>query len=134
MTPKVYANKRRVSAKKSGNKTASLVPNVCHSPPPPPATPNIGVPMPHLSFSDDSKTSGGTKTVRVNGQEANKKNKSCYKSSTGDEAATPGLQKGVISHKIGGKAHFTSWSFDVRYERTNVVRHQDMMTHNDRNC
>jgi len=56
------------------------------------------------------------------------------KSSTGDEAATPGLQKGVISHKIGGKAHFMSWSFDVRYERTNVVRHQDMMTHNDRNC
>ncbi|MCL1919436.1 MAG: DUF4150 domain-containing protein [Peptococcaceae bacterium] len=40
----------------------------------------------------------------------------------------------MISHKIGGKAHFMSWSFDVRYERTNVVRHQDMMTHNDRNC
>jgi len=133
MGKNVYANGNRVAAKHSGNKTMGT-PDVCHSPPPPPATPNIGVPIPYLNFSNDSKTANGTKTVKIKRQEASLKNKSSYKTSNGDEPATPGLNRGIISHKIKGEAKFVAWSFNVKFERKNVCRHLDMMTHNNGNC
>ncbi|MCL1919376.1 MAG: DUF4150 domain-containing protein [Peptococcaceae bacterium] len=132
MSKNVFANGREISAVKDGN-TANSMPDVCHSPPPPPATPKIGVPIPYPNFSKSSATANGTKTVKIGGREAGLKNKSFYKTSSGNESATPALNKGVVSHKIKGKTHFTSWSFDVRYERKNVVRHMDMTTHNDKN-
>jgi len=133
MTKHVYANGREVAAKNDGNKAIGG-PDVCHSPPPPPATPKIGVPIPYPNFSKDSDTANGTKTVKVGKQEAGIKNKSYYKTSKGNEPATPALHKGILTHKIKGKTHFTSWSFDVKLERKNVIRHMDMTMHNDKNC
>jgi len=130
MSKNVFANGREISAVKDGNKSIAAMPDVCHSPPPPPATPKIGIPIPYPNFSKASDTAKGTKTVKIGGREASLKNKSYYKTSTGDEPATPALSKGVMTHTIKGKTYFASWSFDVKFERKNVVRHMDMTTHN----
>ena len=64
-------------------------------------------------------------------QEIMLKNKSYFKTSTGDEAgcATP-AKKGIVTGKIKGKLYFTAWSMDVKAEGKNVVRHLDIATHN----
>ncbi|MEF3062997.1 PAAR-like domain-containing protein [Ralstonia solanacearum] len=51
-------------------------------------------------------------------------------SSTGNEPATEQFAKGVSSHVIKGKAYFTDWSPNVKFEGLNVCRHTDPMTHN----
>jgi hypothetical protein len=71
-----------------------------------------------------------SKTVFISGKPVALKNKSYFKTSTGNEAATRAFPMGVISHTIKGKAYFTSWSMDVKVEGFNVCRHMDMMTHN----
>jgi hypothetical protein len=58
------------------------------------------------------------------------KNKSYFKKSTGDEAATRALGMGVVSHEITGKAYFASWSMNVKIEGLNAMRHLDLTTHN----
>lgn len=130
MSRRVFANGREISAVKNGNQSVAAMPDVCHSPPPPPPTPNIGIPIPYPNFSKASDTSGGTKTVMIGGREVGIKNKSNYKTSNGDEPATPGLNKGVVTHTIKGKTYFSSWSPNVKFERKNVVRFLDMTTHN----
>jgi len=127
---KVYANGREVSARKNDNKAPAGVPDVVHSPPPPPPTPKIGVPTPYLNFSYASDTADGTKTVKIGGGEVGIKNKSCYKTSTGHEAATPALNEGLLTKSWKGKTYFSSWSSDVKFEKKNAVRHLDMTTHN----
>jgi hypothetical protein len=77
-----------------------------------------------------SDTTDGSKTVLVNGKEVMLKNKSYFKKSTGDEAATKSLGMGVVTHQIQGKVYFTSWSTDVIIEGENAVRHLDQTTHN----
>ncbi len=57
------------------------------------------------------------------------KNKSCYKTSVGDDAGQT-AKKGVITSVIRGKVYFVSWSMDVKFEGENVVRHLDLTTHN----
>ena len=37
---------------------------------------------------------------------------------------------GVSSHTIKGKAYFTNWSVNVKFEGLNVCRHTDPTTHN----
>ncbi|WP_328516395.1 PAAR-like domain-containing protein [Ralstonia pseudosolanacearum] len=36
----------------------------------------------------------------------------------------------MSSHVIKGKAYFTDWSPNVKFEGLNVCRHTDPMTHN----
>ena len=74
-----------------------------------------------------SDTTKGSKKVKVSGKEAGLKNKSNFSKSMGDEAGT---QKVVVSMQNMGKVFFTSWSFDVKIEGSNVVRSLDLTTHN----
>lgn len=128
MSANVFANSREVSAKKDDNMSNGAMPDVCLSPPSPPAGP---IPIPYPNFSKASDTSNGTRTVMVGGAEAGIKTDSNYKSSKGDEAATKSLGMGVMSHQIQNTTYFAAWSFDVKFEGKNVVRHLDLTTHNN---
>lgn len=128
MSKNVFANGREVSAKKDANQSLAAMPDVCLSPPSPPVGP---IPIPYPNFSKASDTNDGTRTVRIGGAEASIKNSSNYKKSTGDEAATKSLGMGVMSHQIQNTTYFAAWSFDVKFEGKNAVRHLDMTTHNN---
>ena len=127
MPPNVYVNGRAVSCKAGQGKTIAAFPDVCFSPPTPPAGP---VPIPYPNTAMASDTSGGTKKVKISGKEVMQQNKSFFKKSTGDEAATKGLGMGVVTHQIQGKAYFVSGSMNVMVEGIPVCRAQDLTTHN----
>lgn len=127
MSRNVFANGREVSALKDGNSTKAAMPDVCLTPPPPPGGP---IPIPYPNFSQASDTDGGTRTVAIGGGEVGIKDVSTYKKSTGDEGATRSQGMGVVTHKIQGSTYFAAWSFDVRFEGKNAVRHLDLTTHN----
>ncbi|GEM_PF-935075 len=128
MANNVFANGREVSCKKADGKTICAFPDVCFTPPENPATPpGVPVPYPNTAFAKD--TTSGSKKVKVSGQEVMLKNKSYFKTSTGDEAGCA-AKKGVITSKIKGKAYFVSWSMNVKVEGENVVRHLDTTTNN----
>lgn len=128
MSKKVYANGREVSAMKDGNESLAAMPDVCLSPPSPPAGP---IPIPYPNFSKAKDVSNGTRTVKVGGEQVSIKNTSDYKKSQGDAAATRTLGMGVMSHQIERKTFFAAWSFDVKFEGDNAVRHLDLTTHNN---
>ena len=127
MSGKVYANGREVSAKKDANKTMGAMPDVCLSPPAPPAGP---IPIPYPNFSQGSDTSAGTKKVMIKGKEVGKKNSSNYKKSKGDTPATRNFGMGTVTHTLEGKMYHAAWSFNVKFENENAIRHMDMTTHN----
>lgn len=124
----VFANGREVSCKAADGKTICAFPDVCFTPPQTPATPP-GVPIPYPNTAMAKDTSGGSKNVKVSKKEVMLKDKSYFKSSTGDEAGSA-PKKGIMTSKIKGKVYFTSWSMDVKFEGQNVVRHLDMTTNN----
>src|SRR4051794_27589157 len=99
MSKNVFANGMEISGKKDDNKAIASMPDVCLSPPSPPAGP---VPIPYPNTSQASDTSDGSKTVKIGDDEVGLKNASIYKKSTGDEAATKSLGMGVVSHNITG--------------------------------
>ncbi|HME70682.1 MAG TPA: DUF4150 domain-containing protein, partial [Myxococcota bacterium] len=123
----VFANGHEVSAKADSNKSMGAMPDVCLSPPSPPAGP---IPIPYPNFADGSDTSDGTKTVMIAGKEVGIKDSSNYKQSKGDEAATKSLGMNVISHTIQGKMKHAAWSMDVKFEGENAIRQLDLTTHN----
>lgn len=127
MANEVYANSREVSCKAGGNKVIAAFPDVCLSPPSPPAGP---VPIPYPVSSTSSDATDGSTTVKITGKEVMLKDKSYYKKCTGDEAATKSLGQGIVNHALSGKVYFVSWSMDVMVEGENVVRHLDMTTSN----
>lgn len=128
MSCEVYANGNEISCKSGSNKVIAEFPDVCLSPPSPPAGP-IPVPYPNTSFSKDMKK--GSKTVKIKNKEVMLKDKSFYKTSPlGDEAATKSFGGNVLSHNITGKTYCVAWSMDVKFEGKNVDRHMDMTTSN----
>lgn len=127
MSDTVFVNSRGIVCKKANGKSICAFPDVCMSPPSPPAGP-LPIPYPNTAMASD--TAEGSKTVKVEGAEAMLKNKSYFKKSTGDEAATKSFGMNVLSHQIQGKLYFTSWSMDVKIEGENAPRHLDMATHN----
>lgn len=131
MSRNVFANGLEISCDKDDNKSTCAMPDVCLSPPSPPAGP---VPIPYPNTSEAGDTSDGSKTVNIGGAEVGMKNSSNYKKSTGDEAATKSLGMGVVTHNIQGKMKHTAWSMDVKIEGANAIRHMDMTTHNHMNC
>lgn len=128
MSKNVFANGREVSGSKDDNASLGGMPDVCLSPPSPPAGP---IPIPYPNFSKASDTNDGTKTVKIGGDQVSIKNSSNYKKSNGDEAATKTLGMGVMSHQIQNTTYFAAWSFDVKFEGENAVRQMDMTTHNN---
>jgi hypothetical protein len=128
MSCDVYANCNEIACKAGSCKVIAAFPDVCLSPPSPPAGP-IPIPYPDTSFSKDMMN--GSKTVKIKGQEVMLKDQSFYKTAPlGDEAATQGLGAGVITHVITGKTYFNMWSMDVKFEGQNVDRHLDITTSN----
>nr|WP_239578235.1 DUF4150 domain-containing protein [Archangium primigenium] len=122
-----YANGRSISCKTGSGQVTAAFPDVCLSPPGPPAGP---VPIPYPISSSASDMTSGSKTVLIGGKEAMLRDKSYFKKSTGDEAATKSFGQGVVNHQLSGKVYFLSWSMDVQFEGENVVRHLDMTTSN----
>ena len=104
------------------------MPDVCLSPPTPPVGP---VPIPYPNTSSASDTDKGSTTVMIAGDPVTLKDRSIFKTSTGNEAATRNLGMGVVTHKIQGEAQFVAWSMDVKFEGENVPRHMDLMGHNE---
>lgn len=127
MSKNIFANGKEISAKKDDNKSICAMPDVCLSPPSPPAGP---VPIPYPNTAKSSDTNDGSKSVKFGGSEVGLKNSSSYKKSMGDEAATKSLGMGVVTHTIQGKMKHAAWSFDVKIEGKNVIRHMDITTHN----
>ena len=123
----VFANGREISAKKDSNKSLCAMPDVCLSPPSPPAGP---IPIPYPNTAKAGDTTSGSKSVKIGGSEVGLKNVSTYKSSKGDEAATRSLGMGVVTHTIQGKMKHAAWSMDVKIEGKNAIRHMDLTTHN----
>lgn len=124
MSNQVYANMMEVSCKAANGKTVAATPDTCMTPPPPP-----GVPVPYPNTGLASDCTEGSTTVQISGQEVMLKNKSYFKTSSGDEAGCA-PKKGVMTGQIKGKCYFNSWSMDVLIEGENVVRHLDLTTHN----
>ncbi|MGW8392280.1 DUF4150 domain-containing protein [Pseudoduganella sp. HUAS MS19] len=128
MSHEVYADGMEIAAKSGMNKAIAQFPDVCLSPPSPPAGP-IPVPYPDTSFSTDLKE--GSKTVKLGGQPAALAQQSYYQPATlGNEAATRSFGMSVITHQITGKTCFQAWSMDVLIEGRNVCRHGDIATSN----
>lgn len=124
----VYADGDEIACEAGGGKVIAAFPDVCMSPPSPPAGP-IPVPYPDTSFSKDMKN--GSKNVKISNKPVMLKDKSFYKSSPlGNEAATRSFGAGVVTHVITGKTHFNAWSMDVKFEGLNVPRHIDLTTSN----
>jgi hypothetical protein len=120
----VYANDNAVSCKAGDGKAIAAFPDVCLSPPSPPAGP-VPVPYPNTSFDKDMQN--GSKTVMIKGQEVMLKDQSFYKTSPlGDEAATNSFGASVVTHVITGKTYFLAWSMDVQFEGQNVDRNLDI--------
>ena len=124
----VYANGMNIACKAAAGKTVAAMPDVCLSPPTPPAGP---VPIPYPNTAMASDCTDGSKTVQIGGDEVMLKNKSSFKQSNGDEAATKSLGMGVVTHQIQGKVNFLAWSMDVKFEGENVPRHLDLTGHNE---
>lgn len=126
----VFANGLEVSGKASANRSIAAMPDVCLSPPGPPAGP-IPIPYPNTAFAKD--TARGSRSVKIGGQEVGKKNSSTYSKSTGNEAATRSFGMNVVSHNITGPMKFAAWSMDVMVEGANATRFMDLTTHNHGN-
>jgi uncharacterized protein DUF4150 len=127
MSNNVFANGMEIACKAGDGKVIAAFPDVCLSPPSPPAGP-VPIPYPVTSFASD--TTDGSSTVKISGQEVMLKTQSSYKKCTGDEAATKSLGMGVITHCIQGKTYFAAWSSDVKFEGANVDRHGDLTNSN----
>jgi uncharacterized Zn-binding protein involved in type VI secretion len=109
-------------------KVIAAFPDVCMSPPSPPAGP-IPIPYPNTSFSSDLKE--GSQTVTLGGRPAALSQQSYYQpSALGNEAATKAWGMAVVTHTITGKTYFQAWSSDVLIEGKNACRHTDITTCN----
>src|SRR4051794_39009020 len=128
MANNVFANNNELACKAGNGKSICCFPDVCMTPPENPATPP-GVPVPYPNTGMDPDTVEGSRSVEISGQEVMLKNKSYFKTSTGDEAGCA-TKKGFITNTNTGKVYFIAWSIDVKVESENVVRHLDMTTHN----
>ena len=109
---------------KDSNGISIAFPDVCMTP----AAPSP-VPVPYPNIAKSSDTAKGSQTIKCDGKPVCLKG-SNFSTSSGDEA---GVNKGVVSGKIKGKAEFINYSFDVKMEGKNVARALDLMLHNDRN-
>jgi len=86
MTKNVFAGTWEIAAENGMNKSIARFPDVCMSPPSPPAGP-IPIPYPDTSFSNNLKS--GSSTVKIGGKGAALAQKSYYQEPVlGDEAAT----------------------------------------------
>lgn len=129
----VYANGNEIATKATTGQASACFPDVCFSPPPPPPAPKIGVPVPYPNTCFARDLTKGSRTVLIRRKLIAKEDKSYFRTSYGDEPATPAFKKGLITSKIKGKCYFVRWSPNVKVESKCVDRHCDMVTHNHSN-
>ena len=67
MGKKVYANGMEIAHKAGGNKVIAAFPDVCMSPPSPPAGP---VPLPYPNTSNSGDLQSGSSSVKIGGKRA----------------------------------------------------------------
>jgi uncharacterized Zn-binding protein involved in type VI secretion len=128
MGKNVFANGMEIAHEAGQGKVVAAFPDVCMSPPSPPAGP-LPVPYPDSSMAKDLQK--GSTSVLIGGKAAALRGLSFYKSSPlGNEAATRSFGAGVVTHQITGKTYFQAWSMDVTFEGKNVCRHLDITTSN----
>lgn len=127
MGTEVYANGREICCKAASGSVTAAFPDVCLSPPSPPAGP---VPLPYPITSMASDLTDGSKSVKIKGKPVCLEDKSSFKKCTGNEPATKSFGMGVVSHQINGKTYFVTHSPDVVVEGNCVTRHLDMTTSN----
>jgi hypothetical protein len=124
----VFANGSEIACQQGAGQVTAAFPDVCLSPPSPPAGP-LPVPYPDTSASKD--TQNGSQTVQIQGGPVMLKDQSYYATSPlGNEAATNTFGGCVVTSVITGKTYFIAWSSDVQFEGENVDRHLDMTTSN----
>lgn len=125
---KVFANGMEVAHRAGSGKVIAAFPDVCNSPPPPPAGP-LPVPYPNTSRASDLKK--GSKKVKVGGKPTALKDQSFYRTSPlGNEASTKNFGASLLSHTNVGKTYFQAYSMDVVFEGKKVCRHLDITTSN----
>ena len=100
-------------------------PDVCLSPPGPPAGP---VPIPYTNTAVAADLDGAATTVTIEGNRMGHL-ASFIAKSTGDEPAQS-TGGGVLSHTVQGKAYFLTGSADVLVEGKPAVFHTSLMTGN----
>lgn len=122
----VFANSNEIAAKSADGASIAATPDTCLSPGAP--YPGVPVPYPNTCFARD--LGNVSRTVFFKGTGGALEDKSYFTTSYGDEPATPGMGKGVISTKIKGKCYFKKWSQNVKVEGLGVGRHLDTVTHN----
>ena len=128
MGKKVFVNGMEISHKAGDGLVVAAFPDVCLSPPAPPAGP---IPVPYPDTSKASDLQDGTTSVTVGGKPAALMGQSYFKSSPlGNEAATRTFGASVITHEITGKTYFQACSMNVTFEGKPVCRHLDVMTSN----
>jgi hypothetical protein len=128
MAVNVFANGQEIACKAADGTAPAAFPDVCLTPPPPPAGP---LPVPYPNTAKAADTTNGTTTVMIGGQEVMLKDQSTFKQSMGNEPATKAQGMGVVTHTIQGEASFVAWSFDVKFEGANIPRNLDPMLHNE---
>ncbi|MCP4325610.1 MAG: DUF4150 domain-containing protein, partial [Alteromonadales bacterium] len=119
----VFLNCRSIIHKGSGDKALGG-PDICKT-----QIGNAVVPIPYPNSSKSADLKAGSKSVKINNQSAALKT-STFSCSTGDQAGKLG---GLISGTTKSETAFISYSFDMKIEGKNVVRHADMTTHNKKN-
>jgi uncharacterized Zn-binding protein involved in type VI secretion len=119
MIPTTLVNGLTVVHKASDGVAIASAPDVCKTPP-------QSLPIPYPNVARSSDLANGTTTVFVDGQSVALKD-SEFSTSTGDEAGSVG---GVISGVNKGKAKFSNYSMDVRFDGRSVARLSDPMTMN----
>jgi hypothetical protein len=102
----------------------ATVPDVCKTP-----TPGGPVPMPYPNISQSSTLSGGTTTVKADGNMAAIKG-SKFSMSSGDE---PGTVGGIKSNTFKQASTWILYSFDVKLDGANACRFTDKKFQNNEN-
>ena len=119
MANNVFANGLEVACKAADGISSAAFPDVCWTP---------KEPVPFANTAKAKDLANGTVTVFISGKPVAQKDKSYFKTSSGDYGARGA--KGFTTGAKNGKAYFRSWSMNVKVEGYNVCRHTDSMTHN----
>jgi len=108
-------------AHKGSGGMSMVFPDVCKMP--------NGIPVPFPNIGKSSDTTGGSTTVKADGEMIMNKGAK-YSKSSGDE---PGKGGGVVSQVNTSECEFMMYSFDVMVEGKNVCRMGDPLFHNKKN-
>jgi hypothetical protein len=115
--PKAGSKAEQLAVSKSSQYSSAALPDVARTPAAPSPVP---IPYPNVGKAGDAAK--GSKKVKIKGKDVKLGNKSLYKKSAGDEAATKSFGQGVVSQKTQGKQYFSAWSMDAKTEGKNVTR------------